>query len=183
MNIYRLVHLGISACVFASALFLPGCLPTPAPVPPEEAPMPTPPALHRPGEPGQSGRQDASAQLTEQGRRQLAAGRIQEAVSLFQKAISLQPKNPYPYYYLGRARYQLGEYSQALAPLGQAELYLARDESWRARIHALRGLIYEARIDYAQARTQYEKALGLDPENAEAREGMDRIRQLNPAEE
>ena len=104
-------------------------------------------------------------------------------LTLFQKAISLQPKNPYAYYYLGRARYLLQEYTQALAPLGQAELYLARDAAWRARIYALRGRIYEARIDYAQARTQYEKALGLDPENAEAREGLDRLLQLAPAEE
>ena len=183
MKTPRFVSLKISWAVMAAVLLLPGCLPPPSTLPPEEAPMPPQPALHRPDDAGRSGQREASVELTDQGRRHLAAGRIQEAVSLFQKAISIQPKNPYAYYYLGRARYLQKEYSQALAPLGQAELYLARDAAWRARVYALRGLIHEARIDYAQARTQFEKALGLDPQNAEAREGLDRLLQLAPAEE
>src|SRR6185295_10167766 len=65
-----------------------------------------------------TGRQQASIELTDRGRQMLEGGRPDEATSEFQKAISLFPSNPYPYFYLAKARYMQQQYSKALPFLG-----------------------------------------------------------------
>jgi len=134
-------------------------------------------------DPAQTGQQGASLQLTEEGRQFIASGHLDEAASIFQKAISLYPSNPYAYYYLGQARYLEKNYDQALTPLRQAELYLAGDSVWTARVFALRGQVYEGQSKHDEARQQYEKALSLDYRNLDARDGLDRIENLPPPTE
>jgi len=141
---------------------------------------PLPPITNRTTDSSQTGQQEASLQLTDEGRQLLASGRWDEAASVFQKAISLYPNNPYAYYYLSQARYLKKDYSHSLAPLRQAELYLSDDSVWMARVYALRGQVHEALSQLDEARDQYQKALSFDPQNAEAREGLDRIQSLTP---
>jgi tetratricopeptide (TPR) repeat protein len=168
--------------VLAVAFYLlTGCIP-----PSEELPVgepPLKPITGRTTDPSRTGQQEASLQLTDQGRQLLASGRWDEAASVFQKAISLYPNNPYAYYYLAQARYLKKDYGRSLPPLGQAELFLSGDPSWLARVYALRGQVDEALSKPDDARAQYEKALSFDPRNPEAREGLDRIQNLTaPAE-
>ena len=161
--------------VIALSLCLSGCTVFQPAGTPEEPPLTPLSGADRPMNPGQTGQQEASLQLTDQGRQHLASGRIEEAISLFQKAISLFPKNPYAYYYLAQARYLRQEYIQSLTPLGQAELFLSDDRIWLSRVYALRGRIDESLSRLEEARSQYQKALTSDPGNAEAREGLERL--------
>ena len=167
--------------ILATALyFLLGCIP-PAESPPSDPALK--PITNRTTDPSQTGQQEASLQLTDQGRQLLASGRWDEAGSVFQKAISLYPNNSYAYYYLGQTRYLKKDYAQSLAPLRQAELYLSDDPVWKARVHALRGQVFEALVRLDEAKGQYEKALASDSGNPEAREGLKRIESLTaPAE-
>jgi tetratricopeptide (TPR) repeat protein len=177
----RRLHSRRSWPAIMAVLFLvSGCVPA-AESPPGEPALK--PITNRTTDPSQTGQQEASLQLTDQGRQLLASGRWDEAGSVFQKAISLYPNNPYAYYYLGEARYFKKDYAQALAPLRQAELYLSDDPAWLARIYALRGRIDEALLKPDDARRQYQKALAFDSRNLDAREGLDRIQNLTaPAE-
>lgn len=177
----RRLHSGRAWPVIIAVLFLvSGCLRS------SEEPSGEPalkPITNRTTDPSQTGQQEASLQLTDQGRQLLASGRWDEAGSVFQKAISLYPNNAYAYYYLGQARYLKKDYAQSLAPLRQAELYFSDDPVWRARIYALRGRIDEALLKPDDARRQYQKALSFDSRNPDAREGLDRIQKLTaPAE-
>jgi TPR repeat/Tetratricopeptide repeat len=169
--------LAIAAALLLSA----GCIGPPGEPASGEPPMN--PITGRITDPGQTGQQEASLQLTEEGRELLTSGRLEEAASVFQKAISLYPNNPYAYYYLGQARYLKRDYVQSLTPLRQAELYLSGDPAWLARVYALRGQIFEARSQLDEARGQYQKALSLDSSNVDAREGLDRIQGLSAPSE
>ena len=122
-----------------------------------------------------TGQQKASFQLTDQGQGYLDNGRLNEAVSLFEKAISLHPSNPYAYYYLAKARYTRNEYPKTLPLLAKSELYLQGDPDWLSWVYALRGKTYEALSRYAEARGEYKQALSRNPFNPEALEGMDRL--------
>jgi len=162
--------------ITAALLLLAGCI-GPSGEPSSGEP-PLNPITGRMTDPGQTGQQEASLQLTEEGRELLTSGRLDEAASVFQKAISLYPSNPYAYYYLAQARYLKRDYVQSLTPLRQAELYLSGDPTWLSRVYALRGQIFEGRSQIDEARGQYQKALSLDSRNADAREGLDRILEL-----
>ncbi len=178
----RWLRLGRPWWILAVALvLLPGCIPPPGELSTGEPPLK--PITGRTTDPSQTGQQEASLQLTDEGRRQLASGRLDEAVSIFQKAISLYPKNSYAYYYLAQARYLKKDYGRSLPPLGQAELFLSSDPSWLARVYALRGQIFEALVRLDEAKGQYQKALASDSGNPDAREGIERIQRLTaPAE-
>ena len=162
--------------ITAVLVLVSGCL-QPLGEPPTGEP-PLKPITGRMTDPSQTGQQEASLQLTDQGRQLLASGRWDEAGSVFQKAISLYPNNPYAYYYLAQARYAKRDYNQSLAPLRQAELYLSGDPAWLGRVYALRGQVYEALSQLDDSRNQYEKALAFDPRNPDAREGLERIQNL-----
>jgi tetratricopeptide (TPR) repeat protein len=167
--------------IAAALVLLSGCVPFSGEPPSGEPPLT--PITGRTDDPSRTGQQEASFQLTDQGRQLMASGRPDEAASVFQKAISLYPNNPYAYYYLGQARYLKKDYGRSLPPLGQAESFLSGDPSWLARVYALRGQIFEALVRLDEAKSQYEKALASDSGNPEAREGLDRIQNLTlPAE-
>ncbi|MCI0526189.1 MAG: tetratricopeptide repeat protein [Nitrospira sp.] len=123
----------------------------------------------------QSGRQAASFKLTEEGRDYLRSGRLDEARSKFEKAISLSSSNPYAYFYLGEVRYLKQEYKKSLPLLERAELFLLRDTVWLSRVHVLRGKNYEGLSLFDEARDQYQQALAEDPNNPEAQEGIQRL--------
>ena len=157
-----------------------GCIPSPEP-PTGEPPLT--PITGGTTDSSQTGQQEASLQLTDEGRQLLDEGRLDEAASVFQKAISLYPNNPYAYFYLAQSRYLKKDYARSLTPLRQAELYLSGDSVWLARVYTLRGQIDEALSQINDARDQYQKALSFDPRNSEAREGLERVQGLPPPPE
>ena len=163
--------------ILASLLTLSGCVSYPQ-APPGAEPTLEPIEAGLPMDPGRTGQQGASIQLTEQGRRQITSGRIDEAISTFQQAISLYPRNPYAYYYLGQSRYLRQEYPQSLAPLERAELFFLGNRIWLSRVYTLRGQTYEALSRFEEAGTQYRQALDFNRRNSEARDGLNRIKHL-----
>jgi tetratricopeptide (TPR) repeat protein len=173
---HRLFGMGRGFAV-AAGLLLPGCiylLPTAIR---EEPPLKPPTATHRDRQTDDTGQQQASFQLTDQGRGHLDTGQWDEALSVLQKAISLDPSNPYAYYYLAKARYFRNEYSQTLSLLGKADLYLQDDPAWLSWVYALRGKTYEGLSRWTEAREQYRQALSNNPRNPEARDGISRLDQ------
>jgi tetratricopeptide (TPR) repeat protein len=167
-----IVRLGpiCSVLLILAVGLLPGCLSSLSTTPDEELPLNPVTGSDR-----STGRQQASIELTDRGRQLLESGQGEEASSVFQKAISLFPSNPYPYYYLAKTRYMQQEYPKALPLLGQAERFLGDDPIWLSRVYVLRGRTYEALSRFDEAKNQYRQALSKDPGNPEAREGIERI--------
>jgi tetratricopeptide (TPR) repeat protein len=159
----------------ALLLFVAGCVPAQRAVPPEELPLKPLPGEGQSASLEHEGQQAASLQLTQEGRDYLRSGRLEEAMSKFQKAISLSSSNPYAYYYLGEARYRRQEYHQSLPLLDKAELFFLRDPVWLSRVHVLRGKNYEALSRFEEAKDQYRQALAEDPNNPEAQQGIQRL--------
>jgi tetratricopeptide (TPR) repeat protein len=159
-----------------------GCTPYYSSVDRDELPLKPLPSMGGAGDIGLAGRQGASLQLTVEGREQLRSGRLDEAISKFQKAISLSSSNPYAYYFFGEARYLKQEYEQSLSLLERAEQYSVDDPVWLARVHVLRGKNYEALSHYEEAKDNYQEALDNDPYNPEAKEGIHRL-QEDPGQE
>jgi tetratricopeptide (TPR) repeat protein len=141
----------------------------------KEPPLRSLPATHPMQQAEIAGQQNASIDLTGQGLRYLSQWQLNEAISLFEKAITLHPSNPYAYYYLAKARYIRKEYHQTLPLLGKAELYFQGDSPWLSWVYALRGKTYEALSRFDEARQQYHKSLSEGPGNAEARDGIERL--------
>jgi len=156
-----------------AAGLLPACLSSLSTTPDEELPL-KPVA----GSEQSAGRQQASIELTDQGRQLLESGRWEEATSVFQKAIALLPSNPYPYYYLAKARYMQQEYPKALPLLDQAERFIGDDPIWLSRVYILRGMTYEALSRFDEAKNQYRQAQVRDPSSPAAQDGIERIENL-----
>ncbi len=154
-----------------------GCALPPPPSTEEDRLRPPAGAEHQSGT-AKTGQQLASLEITERGRQTLADGRVEQAVSLFEKAISLDPRNPYAYYYLGKSRFIRKEYDRILTPLEQARHYFLKERGWLSKVHALRGQAYEALTHWAEARAEFLKAIEMDGQNSEARDGLKRVREL-----
>ncbi len=152
-----------------------GCTPSQQSLNPDELPLKPVSGTGQQSDFEQSGLQTASFKLTEEGRDYLRSGRLDEARSKFEKAISLSSSNPYAYFYLGEVRYLKQEYQKSLPLLERAELFLLRDTVWLSRVHVLRGKNYEALSLFDEARGQYQQALAEDPNNPEAQEGIQRL--------
>ncbi len=159
------------------SLVVPGCA-LPPPVPSEDDRLKPPAGAERKSAPAKTGQQMASLELTERGRRTLDEGRVDQALSLLQQALSLDPRNPYAYYYLGKARYIRKEYEGILTPLEQARVYFLKERVWLSRVHTLRGQTFEALNRREEALVEFQKAMEMDRRNPEAREGLNRAREL-----
>ena len=171
--------LPVKGLVLAAGLLLAGCVFIQPTTFPEEPPLKPPSMTQRNQQADDTGRQQASFQLTDQGRGHLDTGQWGEALSVLQKAISLHPSNPYAYYYLAKVRYLRDEYPQTLPLLGKAELYLPDDPAWLSWVYTLRGKTYEGLSRLTEARKQYQEALSNDPRNPEAQDGISRLNHLS----
>lgn len=141
----------------------------------DEDPLHPPTGSTREVDFAKTGQQLASLELTERGRQILSEGKIDQSISLFQKAISLDPRNPYAYYYFGQARFMKKEYEQILTPLDQARIYFLKERGWLSKVHTLRGKTFEALLRPDEARAEFKMAIKLDRRNFEAREGLKRL--------
>jgi len=116
-------------------LFAAGCVKEIAPeqpvsvdksISPEAAPEETPV--------DQGPREEASRQLTEQGRKFLAAGNPDTAIRVLEQAISIDPNNGQNYYYLAEAWLSKEIAAEAREFNRLAELHLKNDAEWMIRI-------------------------------------------------
>ncbi len=119
--------------------------PTPQPVsPPQTKVSPPAPSPSRPLEPPPAPpakvtpRAQASLDITEQGRRLLLGGQVEEAISVLERATGLNPNNGEAYYYLAEAWLRKGNSSQALENHHQAWLRLRGQGTWNGRLRTQR---------------------------------------------
>jgi predicted Zn-dependent protease len=79
-------------------------------------------------------RELASIQLTEQGQMLLEKNKIDEAISVLERAVSVYAYNGKNYYYLAEAWLRKGNRKQAREWNRLAEMYLAGDQEWSQRV-------------------------------------------------
>ncbi|MDR0383266.1 MAG: tetratricopeptide repeat protein [Spirochaetaceae bacterium] len=102
-------------------------------------------------------------------------GRNSEALKHFQDYIYLAPEGQridVAYYYSGEIYIRLGRFKHADIALSTAVHYVPENAVWQTRLAYARENSGELR----QAAETYEKALSLDPQLADARRGLDRVR-------
>ena len=102
-------------------------------VPREAAPAPSP-AIEPEKTPRPDPRIQASLKLTEQGRHFLETRAPDNAIRMFEQAISLNPGNGQNYYYLAEAWMIKGELTEAREFNHLAETYLKQDPTWMLRV-------------------------------------------------
>ena len=78
-------------------------------------------------------REMASLHLTEQGQMLLERGKVDDAISVLERAVSIYGSNGKNYYYLAEAWLKKGNIMQAREWNRLAEMYLAGDREWSQR--------------------------------------------------
>ncbi|HYA15366.1 MAG TPA: tetratricopeptide repeat protein [Syntrophales bacterium] len=78
-------------------------------------------------------REMASLHLTEQGQMLLERGKIDDAINVLERAVSVYGANGKNYYYLAEAWVKKGNIMQAKEWNRLAEMYLAGDREWSQR--------------------------------------------------
>lgn len=121
-----------------------------------------------------------SLRLTEEGRNLLENQEYEKGLSRLEKAIAIDSRNPYSYYYLARVHYLMTHYLQSLNFLEIAEPTFAEEPNWSARVFALQGKNYDALGFFGRADLSYVKALKMDPNNRVALEGITQMRMKSP---
>ncbi len=186
-----------TALALALALFLAGCVTTgtgESPFPPAEQPGAPPagaarpdPAVYVPSSrlilPATTGlppHRVASLRLAERGARELAAGQDDAAGRSFDRAVALDPGNPYAFYLIAVLRHRQGAFGQSLAFLRKAEILLRADPPWLSETYLLMGLNQEALAHPREALRLYEAALALDPDQPLARGRAAELRRTLP---
>jgi tetratricopeptide (TPR) repeat protein len=109
----------------------------PLPSPPQRAEEPIKPQIpeeqKKPEEP-LSPRAVASLQMTEQGRVLLEQKKVDESISVLERAVSLNPSNGRNYYYLAEAWLLKRNIKQAEEFNSLAGLYLEGDQTWLLKV-------------------------------------------------
>ena len=120
-------------------------------------------------------RRAAALRLTEQGRAHLAAGEPARAIEVLERAIAIDARSPYAYYFLAQAHAEARHPGLARSFVARAEQLFAGNPYWLGRAHALHGRLAEdgGRID--EARAEYTRALVVWPQNADASSGLARL--------
>jgi tetratricopeptide (TPR) repeat protein len=117
----------------------------------------------------------ASLRVTDQARRQLLENHIDDAIHTLGRAVSIDPSNPYAYFYLGRGWLLRKNYDQALTFLQRAEIGFATNPDWLGETLSFEGLAYEQQGKNAEAATAYQKAVQAEPGNLAARVALTRL--------
>ena len=115
----------------------------------------------------------ASFRLAADGYRALREGNLQEAEDRLEKALSVDPRNPFCYLYLAEIRSRGGETRQAIILLHQAEVLFQGHPYWLGEVYTREGRYWEMLDSWDEARAAYSKALKHNPWNEESRQGME----------
>ena len=118
---------------------------------------------------------NASLHLTEQARQALEASRLDDAMHELGQAVSIDPTDPYAYFYLGRAYMMKNNYQQALAFFGRAEVGLSAIPAWLGEVKGFEGVCLEEQSQFSKAAEAYKQALAIAPGNLMARTGYGRL--------
>ncbi len=123
----------------------------------------------------------AALRVTEQARVELGAGETNDAIRDLARAVSIDPANPFEYFYLGRAYIARRNYAQALTFLQRAEIGFGARPDWLGEDVGFEGNCYEELGQNSDAALAYQRALGTAPNNLTARVGYTRMAGYLPA--
>ena len=84
---------------------------------------------------------NASLRFAEEGRKALEASKPDDAIRDLGRAISIDPTDPYAYFYLGRAYMLKKDYPQALAFFGRSEVGLRTVPAWLGEVKSFEGVV------------------------------------------
>jgi len=116
----------------------------------------------------------ASFRVAAQGVLAWKQGRVQEAEDRLEQSLTLDPRNPFGYFYLAEIRIRESAFSQALIFLDQAELHFQGHPHWLSEVYEGKGRCQEALGDLKAAVQAYARALEYNPWNESAEEGLAR---------
>ncbi|HEY2664544.1 MAG TPA: tetratricopeptide repeat protein [Candidatus Binataceae bacterium] len=122
----------------------------------------------------------ASLRVVEQARAELKAGKADAAIRIMAKAISIDPTNPYAYFYLGQANFVKKDYAQAAVFFSRAENGFLKDPAWVSETIGYKGASYEFAGRDAEAAAAYKQALDFAPGNLMAAAGFSRVQASLP---
>jgi tetratricopeptide (TPR) repeat protein len=117
----------------------------------------------------------ASLRLTEDARKELADGRTADALRDLGRAVSIDPGDPFEYFYLGSVYVSKKNCEQALTFLKRAEMGFAARSDWLGQTISLEGACYEDLGRTNEAAQAYQRALTYAPNNLTARVGYGRL--------
>ena len=117
----------------------------------------------------------AALRLTEQARRELLKGGANAALQDLGRAVSIDPGNPFEYYYLGRVYLTRHNFAQAATFFHRAELGFAGRPNWLGETLSLAGACNEQLGQAADAVKAYQRAITLAPDNFRAQIGLGRL--------
>jgi len=118
----------------------------------------------------------AATRLADQARLRMAEGDTDGAIELLERAVAVDPSNPYAYYFLAELHFSHDAYEQAINFAERATLLSARaSRGWLSRSYGLQGQILEAAGAFTDARVAYGRALQADRRNPIAQAGMARV--------
>jgi Flp pilus assembly protein TadD len=132
-------------------------------------PPPAPPGGERSRAQPPSAAMVASSQWVEEASLAIDAGDYNQATSLLERAISLEPNNGRAFYYYGLAMGERGRAGSALSLLQKAEILLQGDPQALGDVYAQMGVNQERLGRRQEAVRRYEQALAQNPSHALAR--------------
>lgn len=123
---------------------------------------------------------NASLRFAEQGRKSLESSKPDDAIRELGQAISIDPTDPYAYFYLGRAYMMKKDEQQALAFFGRSEVGLRTVPAWLGEVKSFEGACLEEQGKFPAAAAAYKEALDAAPGNLMARTGYGRLSESLP---
>lgn len=114
----------------------------------------------------------AALRLTEEGRQRLAAGDPARAIELLERAVAVDARVPYAYFFLAQAHAESHHPELAYRFLDRAAQKLAGEPYWRSRVDELRGKLLTDEGKTAEADAAYRRALEAWPGNRAAAEAL-----------
>ncbi len=121
-----------------------------------------------------SPRRKASLQLTKEGVEDSKRGFQMRAMKKYEKAIDIDPTNPYPYYHYGVARLNAKNYQQSIRLMEEAKHKFSGNYKWLSRIYTFQGLSYKGMGEADRAKQCFKKAVDLDEKNVRAWEALEK---------
>ncbi len=123
----------------------------------------------------------ASLRIVDGARAELIAGDPTGAIRSLTHALSIDPSDPFAYFYLGRAYFAKKNYSQAVTFLHRAEIGFAPDPAWLAEALGFEGSSLELAGRPSEALAAYKRALDASPGNLTALAGYTRLAGAAPS--
>lgn len=117
----------------------------------------------------------ASFRSAAEGRAALQQGDLAGAEDLLERALGLDPANPFSYLLLADIRMRRGDLRQALVFLDKAEIHFRGHPYWLGEVYGRKGLCWEKLGSPTEARKAFRRSLDYDPSNRASRAGLDRL--------